>query len=156
MIPLDIPGRDKLILKNIVLDFNGTVALDGVLLPGVQKKLNSISENLDVYIITADTFGTVLSSCSSIKCKLTVLTEKLGSFEKLKFIEGLGPQETAAIGNGNNDVLMLEKAALGILVTGPEGSSTKALMAADLVVKDIITGLDLFLNPKRLVATLRE
>jgi hypothetical protein len=29
-------------------------------------------------------------------------------------------------------------------------------MVADMVVKDIITGLDLFLNPKRLVATLRE
>jgi soluble P-type ATPase len=156
MILLDIPGREKLTLKNIVLDFNGTIALDGVLLPGVQNKLNSISEILDVYIITADTFGTVLSACSSIKCKMTVLTEKLGSFEKLKFIECLGAQETAAIGNGNNDVLMLEKAALGILVTGPEGSSAKALMAADIVVKDIITGLDLFMNPKRLVATLRE
>jgi soluble P-type ATPase len=156
MIALDIPGREKLTLGNIVLDFNGTIALDGVLLPGVQNKLNSISEILDVYIITADTFGTVLSACSSIKCKLTVLTEKLGSLEKLKFIESLGAKETAAIGNGNNDVLMLEKAALGILVTGPEGSSAKALMAADMVVKDIITGLDLFLNPKRLVATLRE
>jgi soluble P-type ATPase len=156
MISLDIPGREKLTLRNIVLDFNGTIALDGVLLSGVQNKLNSISEILDVYIITADTFGTVLSSCSSIKCKLTVLTEKIGSYEKLKFIESLGLQETAAIGNGNNDLLMLEKAALGILVTGPEGSSAKALMAADLVVNDIITGLDLFLNPKRLVATLRE
>jgi soluble P-type ATPase len=156
MIPLDIPGRGKLTMKNIVLDFNGTIALDGVLLPGVQNKLNAISEIMDVYIITADTFGTVLSSCSSINCKLAVLTEKLGSCEKLKFIESLGPQETAAIGNGNNDVLMLEKAVLGILVTGPEGSSTKALMAADVIVKDIISGLDLFLNPKRLVATLRE
>ncbi len=156
MIPLDIPGRGKLALKNIVLDFNGTIALDGVLIPGVQNKLNAISEILDVYIITADTFGTVTSSCSSINCKLAVLKEKIGSFEKLKFIESLGPQETAAIGNGNNDVLMLEKAILGIFVAGPEGSSAKALMAADVVVKDIITGLDLFLNPKRLVATLRE
>lgn len=61
MISLDIPGREKLTLKNIVLDFNGTIALDGMLLPGVQNKLNSISEILDVYIITAATFGTVLS-----------------------------------------------------------------------------------------------
>jgi len=156
MIPLNVPGREKLVLKNIVLDFNGTIALDGVLLPGVQNKLNDISEILDVYIITADTFGTVKAACSSINCKLAVLTEKLGAYEKMKFIESLGQQETAAIGNGNNDVLMLEKAVLGILVTGPEGSSKKALMAADVVVRDIITGLDLFLNPKRLVATLRE
>jgi P-type E1-E2 ATPase len=155
MIPLDIPGRERLVLKNIVLDFNGTMALDGMLLPGVQERLNLLSNILDVYILTADTFGSVLSSCSLIDAKVKILKEFLGSAEKLEFIEFLGAQETAAIGNGVNDALMLQGAAIGIAVTGPEGSSTKALMAADAAVNDIITGLDLFLNPKRLVATLR-
>jgi soluble P-type ATPase len=155
MIPLDIPGRERLFLKNIVIDFNGTMALDGVLLPGVQERLNLLSNILDVYILTADTFGSVLSACSSIDGKVKILKDFLGSVEKFKFIEALGAQETAAIGNGSNDMLMLEGAAIGIAVTGPEGSSTKALMAADVTVNDIITGLDLFLTPKRLVATLR-
>ena len=155
MIPLDIPGRERLYIKNIVLDFNGTMALDGVLLPGVQERLNLLSNILDVYIITADTFGSVLAACSSIDGKVIILKDNLGSGEKLRFIESLGAQETAAIGNGSNDMLMLEGAAIGIAVIGPEGSSTRALMAADVAVNDIIAGLDLFLNPKRLLATLR-
>lgn len=155
MITLDIPGMEKLFLKNIVLDFNGTIALDGKLLPGVQEKLNSLADSLDIYILTADTFGTVLSACSSINGKVIILKESIGSGEKLKFIESLGARETAAVGNGTNDMLMLAGAALGIAVTGPEGTSIKAAMAADVAVKDINTGLDMFLNPKRLVATLR-
>lgn len=156
MISLDIPGMEKIFLKNIILDFNGTIALDGMLLPGVQEKLNSLADSLDIYILTADTFGTVSSACSSINCKVIVLKESIGSGEKLKFIESLGYLETAAIGNGANDMLMLEKAALGIAVAGPEGASAKALMAADVVVRDINTGLDMFFNPKRIVATLRR
>ncbi|MFX4260702.1 HAD family hydrolase [Pelotomaculum propionicicum] len=156
MITIDIPGLERLIIKNIVLDFNGTIALDGALIPGVKEKLNSLAGSLDIYILTADTFGTVLSACSTVLARVIVLKGPIGSGEKLKFIENLGIRETAAIGNGANDVLMLEGAALGIAVTGPEGTCARALMAADVVVKDINDGLDLFLNPQRLVATLRR
>ncbi len=156
MIAIDIPGMKRLTIKNIVLDFNGTIALDGCLIPGVQEKLNSLAGSLDIYILTADTFGTVLSACSSVSAKVVVLKETPGSREKLKFIESLGAHETAAIGNGANDILMLEEAALGIAVIGPEGASSKALMAADVVIKDINDGLGLFLNPQRLTATLRR
>ena len=156
MITLDIPGLERLLIKNMVLDFNGTIALDGSLLPGVLERLNALAGVLDIYILTADTFGTVLSACSSVKGKVAVLKERLGTEEKLNFVAGLGARETVAIGNGANDTLMLEGAALGIAVAGPEGASARALMAADVVVKDINDGLDLFLNSKRLVATLRR
>lgn len=156
MITLDIPGMEKLLLKNMVLDFNGTIALDGNLIPGVQERLNSLAETLDIYILTADTFGTVATACANINGKVTVLKEYIGSVEKLNFVVSLGSRETAAIGNGANDVLMLEGAALGVAVTGPEGVSAKSVTSADVVVKDINEGLDLFLNPKRLVATLRR
>lgn len=156
MIFLEIPGRGKLTLKNLVLDFNGTVALDGMLLPGVLERLNALSADLDIYIITADTFGTVRQVCAAINGKVIVLSEPLGACEKLKFIEELGVRVTATVGNGTNDRLMLEEAALGVAVIGPEGASAKSLLAADVVVRDINCGLDLFLNPKRLVATLRS
>lgn len=155
MITVDIPGKGKLILKNMVLDFNGTIALDGVLLPGVEERLNTLSVDLDIFVITADTFGTVCSACSGINGKVEVLSELLGAPEKLNFIKKLGVQETVTIGNGTNDSLMLAEAALGILVLGPEGASGKALMAADVVVTDINHGLDMLSNPKRMVATLR-
>lgn len=68
----------------------------------------------------------------------------------------MGSGNVVAIGNGSNDGLMLAKAALGIIVLGPEGAAVKALQQADVLVKDINDGLDLLLYPKRLVATLRE
>ncbi|KUK82722.1 MAG: Soluble P-type ATPase [Pelotomaculum thermopropionicum] len=155
MFTINIPGNGWFTLKNVILDFNGTIALDGDILPGVKEKLNQISNIMDIYILTADTFGTCASACSNIKGKITILKEPLGSIEKLEFIHKLGANETIAIGNGTNDEMMLKEAILGIAVLGPEGASFKALTAADVIVPDIICGLTLLLKPKRLVATLR-
>jgi soluble P-type ATPase len=51
---------------------------------------------------------------------------------------------------------MIQSAAIGIAVMGREGLSQEALQAADLVVPSILDALDLLLNPRRLVATLRR
>jgi soluble P-type ATPase len=51
---------------------------------------------------------------------------------------------------------MLKEAAIGIAVVGPEGASAAALQQADVVTRSIIDALDLLLNPRRLVATLRQ
>ncbi|MCL6636191.1 MAG: ATPase P [Peptococcaceae bacterium] len=155
MISVEIPGRGRLDLRHIVLDFNGTMALDGVLLPGVEERLNTLAGTLDVYVLTADTFGTGRAACAGINCRVEILNEPMGAPEKEKFIKELGAGETVAVGNGTNDSLMLAGAALGIMVLGPEGASVKALVAADVAVTDINHGLDMLLNPKRLVATLR-
>lgn len=155
MIEVNIPGRGSLAIQYLVLDFNGTMALDGVLLPGVEERLNALAESVGIYILTADTFGTSRAACANIKAGVEVLSEPLGAPAKQKFIEKLGAQVTATVGNGTNDSLMLAGAALGIMVLGPEGASAKALQAADVVVTDINHGLDMLLHPKRLVATLR-
>ena len=84
------------------------------------------------------------------------MTAATGAPEKEKFVESLGAESVVAVGNGTNDNQMLKRAALGIVIVGPEGTSVRSLLAADVVVKDINDGLDMLLNPKRLVATLRE
>ncbi|MNP86706.1 hypothetical protein D3C76_1871070 [compost metagenome] len=60
-----------------------------------------------------------------------------------------------AIGNGGNDRHMLQKAALSIAVIGPEGASSIALGAADLVALDILSALDMLISPQRIVASLQ-
>jgi soluble P-type ATPase len=156
MIKISIPGKGVLALKNVVLDFNGTIALDGNILPGVKEKLDELSVVTDIYILTADTFGTCVSACSNLNGKVITLKEPLGSAEKLKIIQKLGTNETVAFGNGTNDEMMLKEAIIGIAVLGPEGTSVKALTAADVIVPDIICGLNLLLKPIRMVATLRH
>lgn len=156
MITVDIPGKRTLNLKHIVLDFNGTMACDGLLLSGVEERLNKLAEQVDVHIMTADTFGLCRSSCSGIKGNIHILTAGIGAPEKERFVESLGAENVVAVGNGTNDSLMLKRAALGVVIVGPEGTSARSLLAADVVVKEINDGLDLLINPKRLIATLRE
>jgi soluble P-type ATPase len=61
-----------------------------------------------------------------------------------------------AIGNGRNDVPIMQRAAVGIVVIGPEGAAREAAHAADILVRDIRDGLDLLLKPLRLKATYRR
>ncbi|HUW65394.1 MAG TPA: ATPase P [Spirochaetia bacterium] len=155
MLEVSIPGGENLVLGHIVLDFNGTMALDGVLLPGVEERLNRLAGILSVHVLTADTFGTVREACRGIRGEVGVLTAAVGAGEKERFVTGLSAATVVAVGNGTNDALMLAAAGLGIVVLGPEGTSPRALAAADIVVSNINDGLDLLLSPKRLVASLR-
>jgi P-type E1-E2 ATPase len=156
MLELAIPSRGVLRLHHLVLDLNGTVALDGKLLPGVAERLEKLNNLLETWLLSADTQGTLTDLAAALK----VQAERLGSGDeaeqKRSFIEALGPHTVAAVGNGANDAMMLRQAALGIAVMGHEGLASECLAAADLVVPSIESALDLFLFPRRLLATLRR
>ena len=156
MIDVSIPDFGTLCLKHLVLDYNGTLACNGRLVDGVGEELTRLSTSLDIYVVTADTFGKAKSGLSGIPCQLTVLAEKAQDKGKLDFINQLGAKETACIGNGRNDRLMLEESALGIAVLLDEGASSAAITSADVVCKDILTALKLLSHPLRLIATLRS
>ena len=47
MLHFDIPGSAPLELEHLVLDYNGTLALDGILLPGVDRVLQELSGQID-------------------------------------------------------------------------------------------------------------
>ncbi len=59
MVAIEIPGRKSLSLCDLVLDYNGTLAFDGKIVPGVAQRLVSLAGLLDVHVLTADTFGGV-------------------------------------------------------------------------------------------------
>jgi P-type E1-E2 ATPase len=156
LLELPIPGQDTLRLRHLVLDVNGTLALDGTLLPGVAERLARLRQHLEVHLLTADTHGTLDQVRQQLAVKATRLDGSgSGAEQKAAFVQALGADGVAAIGNGVNDTLMLRAAALGIVVLGPEGLATSALREADLVVARIEDGLDLLLQPRRLSATLR-
>lgn len=70
---------------------------------GVEEKLNQLARDMKVYILTADTFSKAASECKGIDAELIILQQPIGTREKEKFIEALGPQNVVAIGNGTND-----------------------------------------------------
>jgi len=155
MIEVSIPGQSHLSLEVLVLDYNGTLALDGVLPDPVKEKIIFLANLLEIHIITSDTFGSVARQCEGLPVRINVLATNDHVREKAGYLTQFGERMVVAIGNGANDELMLQKANLGILVLGTEGCSTRALTASDIIVKDIIDALDLLLNPQRLIATLR-
>jgi len=140
----------------MVLDLNGTLATDGKIPPEVKERIKSLSTQIKIYILTADTQGTASEEISNMEVELVKVSEKDSAEVKLRVLESLDPTSTVAIGNGNNDHLVLKEATLGIAVLGDEGISVSAMKNADIVVKNISDALDLFLKPKRLIATLRE
>jgi soluble P-type ATPase len=156
MIEVDIPGYGTLALRHLVLDFNGTLACDGKMLPGVADRLNRLSETLQVVVLTADTFGRATTELKDVRCELTVLPVEAQDMGKLAVVERLGSHHTVCIGNGRNDNRMLRAAVLGIAVILEEGAAGVTLSAADVVCTSIQSALDLLTHPLRLVATLRS
>jgi len=156
MISVDIPGRGLYEFNNLVLDMNGTLAVDGVIPESVTERIKILSEKLDVYIITADTHGKLESQKDKIAAKTERIFPPGEVSQKANFIESLGALNCAAIGNGSNDVEMLKKARLGIVVIGGEGCAVDALNSADIAVKTPEDALDLLIHTKRLIATLRK
>lgn len=156
MISIDIPGFRSLDLAHLVMDYNGTLAVDGKLLPGVADLLRNLATNIAIHIITADTFGLVMEQLEGLPVEIIITPVIDQSEAKLRFISDLDADNVVAIGNGRNDRKMLNAAALGITVIQTEGSAVETLADADVVCLSILDALDLLTNPKRLIATLRS
>jgi soluble P-type ATPase len=156
MIEIEIPGRGPVRLEHLVLDYNGTLALDGALLDGVAGRLHRLAGRLQIHVLTADTFGRAAESLADLPCELSTLPPGEQDRGKLERVQALGPDRCVCVGNGRNDALMLEAAALGLCVVLQEGASATTLAAADVVCTSITAALDLLEHPLRLVATLRR
>lgn len=156
MFSIQIPGFGALTIEHLVLDYNGTLAVDGVLLPGVKGALNTLAEQLSVHVVTADTFGKAADGLDGVNCRLTVLEPGRQDQAKVNFVNRLGAHRTVSIGNGRNDALMLSASALGVVVILGEGASMVSMNAADIVCTNIVSALEMLMHPLRLTATLRS
>jgi P-type E1-E2 ATPase len=156
MISISIPGWGNMDIENIVLDLNGTIATDGKIPSQVKERINSLSEKVKIYILTADVQGTASEEVRDMGADLVKIDGEHSAEAKFEFLKTIQPETTIAIGNGNNDRFILREAGLGIAVLGDEGVSIQAINHADIVVRSISDAFDLLLKPKRLIATLRE
>ena len=156
MIEIVIPGRRPLRLSTALIDFNGTLALDGRLIDGVAPRLQLLAERVDLHVITGDTTGTARQELAGLPVQLHVMPADGQTVAKRAAIERMAADETVAIGNGSNDRGLFERAALSIVVVGGEGCATQTLLKADVACSSIGDALDLLLTPRRLVATLRR
>lgn len=153
---IEIPGREKLEIKNVLLDYNGTIAEDGELKECVKKRVIELhNKGLSVYVLTADTHGTVKAQCKDLPLKIEIFDRSDAARHKRAVVEKLGRDTCISMGNGFNDGEMFEASVISVAVMGDEGCSVKSMLKADVVCRAIEDALDLLIKPKRLIATLR-
>ena len=147
---MEIPNYGRIMAKTVIFDLNGTLGVEGKVRKDIKELLKELSEKYEIVVLSSDTFGTLKDEFNELDIKIERVKD---GNEKLQ--KALEYEPYIGVGNGNNDVRMLENAELAICVIGEEGASVEALLASDVVVKDIRDAINLLLNEKRLIATLR-
>jgi P-type E1-E2 ATPase len=156
MIKFVVPGLGDYNLQHLVMDVNGTLAIDGQLMPGVAEKLSSLREHLTIHLLTADTHGRQSIIDRQMDLTATRITPGSESLQKADYVRRLGSERVAAMGQGANDAEMLAVARLGICVMSLEGVAKETLLACDLITPTILSALELLEKPMRIVASLRR
>lgn len=143
-------------IEHLVMDVNGTLAVDGALIEGVSKRIGALRDRVEIHLLTADTHGRQAVIDHLLNLEATRIQAGREAEQKAEYVRSLGANRVAAIGQGANDAFMLREAALGICVMSVEGLATETLNAADLLMPDTLSALDLFDKPLRLIASLRK
>ncbi len=156
MIKFNVPGVGEYELEHLVMDVNGTLAVDGQLIDGVAEKIASLRSQLSIHLLTADTHGKQAVIDRQLDLSAVRIAVGNEAAQKAEYVRKLGSEKVAAIGQGANDAGMLAAAHLGICVMSIEGAAKEALLAADLIAPDILSALALLEKPLRIVASLRK
>ncbi|NLX62236.1 MAG: ATPase P [Tissierellia bacterium] len=156
MLYYKIPGRGELEIENLVLDYNGTIAVDGKLIEGVEELLAQLKEYVNIYVLTADTYGTVEEELKDLDVKVLTFPNHKAGASKQQIVMELGGHKTICIGNGYIDLPMFKESILSIAVIEEEGAYGKLLYYADIVTHSILDALKIVLNSDRVRATLRN
>ena len=154
MISIARPGQANLEIEFILIDFEGTLAQDRRVHPKAKDKINLLSKRAKIYILTKEEKNLVEEALKRVKAEIVSFMEGEASQKKLDFLRQLGATRTVVIGNGADDVPMIEEAGLGICVLSKEGTFTEAMKRADLVFINILDAFDFLLKPLRQKATL--
>ncbi len=154
MISIERSGQNNLEIEFILVDFDGTLASDRRIHPKAKDKINLLSKRSKIYILTKEEKESAEEILKRVKAETIYLKEGEVSRQKLDLLRQLGAARTVAIGNGVDDVPMIEEAGLGIAVMGKEGAFSEAMKKADVVFINILDALDFLLKPLRQRATL--
>lgn len=155
MLEIQIPRGERYQIKSIVLDYNGTLAVYGKIKEELKEQLIRLSKVADVYVVTADTYGTVQKELAGIPIQIRTFLGECAAREKRNIVMELGAETVLCIGNGFNDREMLKEAALSFIIAGKEGFYAPLLYVADIVFPTAEDALEALLKKEPIIATLR-
>ena len=97
-VDLELPAGTRP-FHTLVLDFTGTLSLDGALLPGVARRLVALSRSVTIAVLTADTFGTAGKALRELPVEIRLIGDGI---EKAEAVAAMGPKGVVAVGNGRS------------------------------------------------------
>jgi len=162
-IEIYIPGYSSLNVQLICSDYTGTLSYVGQLIEGVRERFDKLaSEGVQIHVVTSDTRKTASRELADMPITLQseIPSDRHDEY-KLQYLKGLGVhlKNVAVFGNGKNDKLWLEAVrdagGLAIAVDVGEGCAVETLMSATVFVTGIANALDLLIDKKRIIGTLR-
>ena len=155
MIEILVPGLKPFEITQVVVDYNGTIAVDGRIPMELKAKLAKLSKLVPITVLTADTHGTAKAECEPLGLAVRTFPQESAAACKKEIVEELGPDNVACLGNGFNDIPMFKIARLSIGVLDVEGMCGALLPHATILCRSSAEAIDLLLNPKRIIADLR-
>jgi soluble P-type ATPase len=147
-------GVGEIELNNIILDLNGTLAVNGKLVGGVKKRINKLRElGYKVYLFTGDQRGTATVQAQELGIEVQRASN---TEEKRALTKQLNGEQTVSIGNARIDIGTFEPVKLRIGTLQSEGIHTEILKYIDILVPSINDALDLLIDPNIFNATMRK
>jgi soluble P-type ATPase len=112
MITMERPGQEPLGIEYILIDFEGTLAVDRRVDPKAKDKMNLLSRRTKLYVLAQGQDQVAEEVLKKVKAEIVHLKEGESSQGKLNLLNELGAQRTVAIGNGLTMSPWLKKPAL--------------------------------------------
>lgn len=151
---IEIPRGETIEINTIVLDLNGTLSVNGVVLNETKALIEKLKKlKYRIVLISGDIRGNAKQISEELKIELFLGTT---SIDKAKQMKQFNKETTASIGNARIDIGTFENSKLSISTLQSEGIHTGILKYVDIVVPSIEDALKLFINTKSLAGTLRE
>jgi soluble P-type ATPase len=146
-------GVGEINLDTIILDLNGTLAVDGKLVEGVIGRINKLKElGFKLYLFTGDQRGT--ASQQAAELGIEIMFAKTTA-EKAECSKRCNFETTVAIGNARIDIGTFENSKIKIATLQKEGIHAAIINHVDIIIPSINDALDLLINPDSFNATMR-
>ncbi len=147
------PGKGKITLDTIILDLNGTLAIEGNLVDVVIKRIEKLKTlGFKIYLFTGDQRGNAVIQAKKLGIDV-VITKN--TQEKALASKKFNKNTTVAIGNARIDIGTFENSRIRIATLQKEGIHREILEHVDIIVPSINDALDLLINVDSFNATMR-
>jgi len=147
-------GVEEIELDTIILDLNGTLSVNGILVIGVKEKLAKLKEmGYKIFLFTGDQ----RANAAELAKEIGLEVQKANTTEEKEALTSkLDTNKTVAIGNARIDIGTFRNTKLRIATLQAEGIHAGILNFVDIIVPTINDALNLLINPDIFNATMRK